>query len=94
MRDSFGVPGAKMPSLFTRYSDNSKQNSYKYEDNYIPSAIFLFVGANDYSNLKNPTSNNFITAYKEMLRGIIRDEVIYTDTKSKVINVCDIEFSK
>ena len=90
MRNSFGITGAKMPSLYTRSSDNSKQNSYKYQDSFIPSVLFLFIGSNDYSNIKNPTPANFVAAYKEMLREIIRDEVIYTDYKSKIINVCDI----
>lgn len=64
MRNSFGIVGAKMPALFTRYSDNSKQNSYKYQDKYAPTALFLFIGANDYSNIKNPSKVNFIAAYE------------------------------
>lgn len=32
VQNALGVPGPEMPALFTRYSDNSKQNSYKYQD--------------------------------------------------------------
>lgn len=77
MRNAFGVPGAKMPSLFTRYTDNSKLNSYKIQDHYVPDALFLFIGANDYNNIKNPSINNFVTGYTEMLRRILQDYMIY-----------------
>ena len=90
MRNMIGVTGTKMPSLFTRYSDNSKQNSYKYQDSYIPSFLFLFIGENDYYNFNNPTPKNFVAAYKEMLMEIVRNEIIYTDSESTLINVCDI----
>jgi len=53
--------------------NNSKENSYKYQDSYTLSAGLIFLGANDYNNIKNPTTANFVAAYKEMLRQIIRD---------------------
>jgi hypothetical protein len=56
-----------MPSLFTRYTDNSKEDSYKIQDKYVPDAVFLFIGANDYNNIKNPSINNFVTGYVAML---------------------------
>ncbi len=83
-----------MPSLFSRVSDNSKENTYKIEDKYLPDALFLFIGTNDYSNIKNPSMNNFVTGYVEMLNKIVKDYIIYAGEGTKIINVCDIEFNE
>lgn len=90
IRNSFGVPGAKMPSLFSRYSDNTKDNSYKIQDSYIPEVLFLFIGSNDYSNIKNPSISNFVNGYTSMLQKIVKDYMIYADQGTKLINICDI----
>lgn len=90
MRNALGVPGPKMPSLFSRYSDNTKENSYKIQDKYVPDVLFLFIGANDYSNIKNPSINNFVNGYVAMLEKIAKDYMIYTDQGTVIINVCDI----
>lgn len=58
-----GVPGVKMPALFTRLTDNSQDNSYKLQDGYVPDALFVFIGENDYSNIKNPSISNFVNGY-------------------------------
>jgi len=63
VQNAAGVPGPKMPSLFGRTSDNSKPFTYKYQDKYIPDALFLLIGANDYNNIKNPSRNKFTTGY-------------------------------
>lgn len=94
VRNAFGVPGPKMPSLFSRYSDNTKENSYKIEDKYVPDALFLFIGSNDYSNIKNPSISNFVGGYVSMLEKIVKDYMIYTDRGTKIISICDIEFNK
>jgi hypothetical protein len=94
VRNALGVPGPKMPSLFSRYSDNSKADSYKLQDKYVADVLFLFIGANDYSNIKNPSINNFVTGYEAMLERIVKDYMIYTDQGTVLINVCDIQFNK
>lgn len=94
VRNAFGVPGAKMPSLFSRYSDNSKENSYQIQDKYVPDAVFLFIGANDYNNIKNPSISNFVGGYVAMLEKIIRGYMIYTDQTPKIISICDMGFNK
>lgn len=90
VRNAFGVPGPKMPSLFSRSSDNSKENSYKIQDSYIPNVLFIFVGANDYNNIKNPSISNFVNGYTSMLQKIIKDYLIYADQGIKIISICDI----
>jgi hypothetical protein len=94
VRNALGVPGAKMPSLFSRNTDNSKENSYKLEDKYVPDAVLLFIGANDYNNVKNPSMGNFVDGYVGMLQKIAKDYMIYTDQRPKLISICDIEFNK
>lgn len=79
-----------MPSLFTRVTDNSELNSYKYEDKYVPDVQFLFIGINDYSNIKHPTISNFVTGYKKLLQEVLNRQMIYTDSSSKIINLCNI----
>lgn len=90
VRNAFGVPGAKMPSLFSRNSDNSKENSYKIQDSYVPDVLFLFIGANDYNNIKNPSINNFVNGYTSMLQKIMKDYMIYAGQGTKIISICDI----
>lgn len=94
VRNALGVPGAKMPSLFARTTDNSKENSYKLEDKYVPDAVLLFIGANDYNNVKNPSMGNFVDGYVAMLQNIAKDYMIYTDQSPKLISICDIQFNK
>jgi len=59
-----GVPGKKMPTLFTRNSDNSAAFSYKFADNYIADVLFIFIGENDYYNFYHPTPQHFVRGYK------------------------------
>lgn len=83
-----------MPSLFSRTTDNTYENSYKLEDKYVPDAVLLFIGANDYSNIKNPSMGNFVDGYVAMLQKITKDYMIFTDQHPKLINICDIEFNR
>lgn len=93
VRNSIFITGPKMPSLFSRYSDNTKENTYKIQDHFVPNVLFLFIGTNDYSNIKNPSINNFVTGYTEMLHKIVKDYFIYADQGTKIISICDIEFN-
>ena len=68
VQNNAGVPGLKMPTLFTRITTNSKPYSYKYQDGVLPDAIFFFIGANDYSHVINPSPSNFVRGYKDMLQ--------------------------
>lgn len=83
-----------MPSLFSRTTDNSKENSYKIEDKYVPDAVLLFIGSNDYNNIKNPSMGNFVDGYVAMLQKIAKDYMIYTDQHPKLITICDSEFNR
>ena len=49
-----------MMKKFTEITDNSKENSYFYQDGYYPDVLFFFIGGNDYSNIFPPNKNNFI----------------------------------
>jgi len=60
-----------MPKLITQVTDNTKPNTYKYTDNYMPDVYFLFIGSNDYSNVVNPLPWKFIDGYKTMLQSIL-----------------------
>ena len=83
-----------MPSLFTRYTDNTKPNSYRFQDNYFPDVQFLFIGANDYNNIKNPSISNFLQGYTDMLNKIAKDYMIFGESSPMIISICDIEFNK
>jgi hypothetical protein len=90
-----GVPGLKMPTLFSRYSDNSQPNSYKLQDNYVPDVLFSFIGENDYYyKIKNPSVSNFVQGYVDMLMKIAKDYLIYGKASPKIIAVCDIEYNR
>lgn len=93
--NSFGVPGPKIGTLYTRTTDNSKPFSYKYQDGVIPDVIFFLIGANDYSHLINPNPNKFIFAYKQMLETTLK-ELWNASPHSQplFINVCASEFPK
>ena len=94
VRNALGVPGPKMPSLFSRYSDNSQPNSYKIQDHYVPDILFTFIGSNDYNNIKNPSISNFVQGYTDMLNKIVKDYMIFGESGPKIIAICDIEFNK
>lgn len=76
LHNAYGVPGPKMGSLYSRITDNSKVDSYKYQDGVIPEVIFYFIGSNDYSHPLGPESSPFINAYKDMLLTSLRNLVI------------------
>lgn len=64
-----GVTGKKMPKLFTQITDNTKPNTYNFQDRYATDVLFLFIGGNDYGlNLVRPSPRKFIDGYKEMLQ--------------------------
>lgn len=92
MRNSLAVFGKKMPTLFTRVSDNSAVNSYKFEDGYFPHILFICIGHNDFANIKDPTPQNFLRAYKEMLQQILSAEFGYVGKGTKLVNVCPAQF--
>lgn len=95
IRNMVGVPGPKMPTLFTRYSDNSQLNSYKIQDHYVPDVLFSFMGQNDYYyKIKNPSVSNFVKGYVDMLQKIVKDYMIYGGATPKIIAVCDVEYNK
>ena len=93
--NSFGVPGPKIPTLYTRVTDNSKPYSYKYQDGVKPDAIFFFIGANDYSHPIKPNKANFVSGYKKMLE-VALEELLYVFPESKpiFITICALEISK
>lgn len=95
IRNMIGVPGAKMPELFTRLSDNSKDGSYRLQDKYQPNALFVFIGENDYYyNIKTPSKTKFVNGYVSMLESIVREYMILGLEVPLIINICDIEYSR
>jgi len=92
MRNSLAIFGKKMPTSFTRLSDNSEAFSYKFQDNYFPDILFICIGHNDFANLKDPTPQNFVAAYKEMLQMILGQQNLYMKKTTKLVNVCPIQF--
>jgi lysophospholipase L1-like esterase len=88
MRNSLAVFGKRMPTLFTRITDNSKAFSYQYEDKYLPDILFLCIGHNDFANVKDPTPNNFLNAYREMLDMILNQQFKYFGRGTKIVSVC------
>lgn len=95
LHNSYGVPGPKMGSLYTRTTDNSRPFSYKYQDGVIPDVIFFLIGANDYSHPIRPNPGRFVNAYREMLE-IELKEVLWVDPTAKplLINVCAADMLK
>ena len=74
VQNNVGVPGLKIPSLYTRTTTNSKPFTYKYQDGVYPDVMFFFIGANDYSHLiANPTSSQFVRGYKDMLQLALKE---------------------
>lgn len=95
LQNSYGVPGPKITSLYTRTTDNSKPFSYSYQDKVIPDVIFFMIGANDYSHPINPNPNNFIFAYKIMLETVLAElRKAAPGAKPLLINVCAADMSK
>ena len=60
VKNNFFITGPTMMKKFTEITDNSKENSYFYQDGYYPDVLFFFIGGNDYSNIFPPNKNNFI----------------------------------
>lgn len=92
MRNSLAVFGKKMPTEFTRVSDNSGPFSYKFQDGYLPDILFICIGHNDFANLKDPSHNNFLSAYKDMLHLILSQQFAFTGHTTKLVNICYLDF--
>lgn len=87
LHNAYGVPGPKMGSLYSRITDNSKPDSYHYQDGIIPDAIFYFIGANDYSHPLGPEPSRFIEAYKEMLQSSLHT-LKMKEAEAKPLLIC------
>lgn len=95
LHNSYGVPGPKITSLYTRTTDNSKPFTYKYQDKVIPDVIFFMIGANDYSHPIKPNPSNFIFAYKTMLETVLKElKQAAPQAQPLLINVCGAEMGR
>jgi hypothetical protein len=66
VKNTIGFIGPIIPKLFTRYIDNSKEDSCKIYDKYLQDVLFLFIGISDENNF-NPSTNTFVSGYMSML---------------------------
>ena len=83
-----------MMTKFTEITDNSKKNSYYYQDNFYPDVLLIFIGANDYSNIFPPRSNNFVQGYKDLTMGTLKNIIKDSERKPIIINICQGDFNK
>jgi hypothetical protein len=61
----------------------------------LPDAIFIFLGANDYSHIIAPGPHKFVKAYVNMLITIIRElKKIFPESNPPLINACNLGDSK
>lgn len=72
-------------------TSNSKPETYSYQDKYKPDAVFVYLGANDYSTLFKPGQQTFIFGFEKLLTQIVNLQMASTGNRPKIIGVCSAD---
>jgi hypothetical protein len=78
-----------MPKYFSKTTSNSEDFTYTFNDSFIPDAVFIQLGDNDFSNIIDPTYSQFVNAYLGMLSQITDLYWIYKKAQPILINICN-----